>query len=177
MKSTLALALLLGGLLIGCQSRTQSPAPRPAAPPPPMADYPQGVLVCVATSIKRRSRHARPSAPLQPPDRRHHAMDADVRYITRDQRSATVLAEMHDPAVRDMAELLRDAKLRLERSIVSDERALLDTVTASTLPRWRRLIGVAADAARTMRPSTERFDRCRQLARSSLLPLLVDGPI
>lgn len=100
-----------------------------------------------------------------------------MRYITRDQRSATVLAEMHDPAVRDMAELLRDAKLRLERSIVSDEWALLDTVTASTLPRWRRLIGVAADAARTMRPSTERFDRCRQLARSSLLPLLVDGPI
>lgn len=44
MKSTLALALLLGGLLIGCQSRTQSPAPRPAAPPPPMADYPPGSL-------------------------------------------------------------------------------------------------------------------------------------
>ena len=44
MKSTLALALLLGGLLIGCQSRTQSLAPRPAAPPPPMADYPPGSL-------------------------------------------------------------------------------------------------------------------------------------
>ena len=44
MKSILALALLLGGLLIGWQSRTQSPASRPAAPPPPMADYPPGSL-------------------------------------------------------------------------------------------------------------------------------------
>jgi hypothetical protein len=44
MKSTLALALLLGGLLIGCQARTPSPAPRPAASAPPMVDYPPGSL-------------------------------------------------------------------------------------------------------------------------------------
>jgi hypothetical protein len=44
MKSTLALALALGGLLVGCQPHTQSPAPRSAAPTPSMADYPPGSL-------------------------------------------------------------------------------------------------------------------------------------
>jgi hypothetical protein len=44
MKSTLALALLLGGLLIGCHSHTQSPVTRPAASAPPMADYLSGSL-------------------------------------------------------------------------------------------------------------------------------------
>lgn len=90
---------------------------------------------------------------------------------------ATVSAEIHDSAVGDMVELLRDAKRQLEPAIASGDRALLDAVTASTLPHWRRLIGVAADAARTMRDSPERIDHCRQLARSSLLPLLIDGPI
>ena len=88
-----------------------------------------------------------------------------------------MLADIHDAAVRDMVELLRDAKRRLEPAMASDDRARLDTVTASTLPHWRRLIGVAADAARAVRHSPERFERCRRLARSSLLPLLVDGPI
>ena len=44
MKSILALALLLGGLLVGCQSRTQRPASHPAETPPPMVDYPPGCL-------------------------------------------------------------------------------------------------------------------------------------
>ena len=46
MKPTLALALalVLGGLLGGCQPCTQSPAPRSVAPTPSMADYPPGSL-------------------------------------------------------------------------------------------------------------------------------------
>lgn len=44
MKATLALALVLGGLLVGCQPRTQSPAPHSAAPTASMADYPAGSL-------------------------------------------------------------------------------------------------------------------------------------
>ena len=44
MKSSLALALLIGGLLIGCQSHTPGPAAHSAVPPPPMADYPPGSL-------------------------------------------------------------------------------------------------------------------------------------
>jgi hypothetical protein len=44
MKLTLALTLLLGGLLIGCQSHTPSAAPHSAAPPASVADYPPGSL-------------------------------------------------------------------------------------------------------------------------------------
>jgi hypothetical protein len=115
-----------------------------------------------------------PNAPL---DRRDHIAGADTMNVLDQRGPATALVQSHDATVAAIAELLDGAKLELEQPKPFGSAASLNIVTESTLPRWRRLVGLAADAARALGPDARSFDHCRQLARSRLLPLLLDGPI
>jgi hypothetical protein len=83
-------------------------------------------------------------------------------------RSTAAFEAAHQAAVDDIVELLCSARRALDESTAIDDVALLDIVAASTLPRWRQLLGVAASAARALAHDAESFDRCRRSARSRL---------
>src|SRR5947209_19736893 len=80
-------------------------------------------------------------------------------------------------AVADVAQLLREAKIQIDRGSRADEQIILDRVYEWALPQWRCLVGIAAAVARSLRDDKVVFDACKRHTQALLLPLLGDGTI